>query len=414
VDLTGSVRELAVAGRDTDVDRFLRGFTSDAACLSAASFARCAAWDALNEQSAFTSLTRVRTQLDLRATEQLSAVLVYDHEISAGTLDTLGRSIGSGLESDTLLRADQTLVSGQHVRWRHLLYRGYLAFESRRLELTAGRQRIPWGVGRLWNPIDRFNPIGPLALEGDQSPGVDAAAARWNVDGFTFAEVVFAPLRDLDDGSYAARWHGTARNVDYSLVAGLFRDALTFGFDLDRNLGDAAVRLEVVWADPDRRVQPVGQAQPRELDPFWQVVASIDYLFDVGSGLYVLAEHLYNGNALGFGDGKAGPLLGFFEQTPAGGVRPTDLDRFGGSGVISFSENQTGLQAGYDLMPELRGELLGIYDWNGRSGAVVPSLRYSPLGWLELTLGGQIFAGPDRSQFGSLEPLGFLLAEVFF
>jgi hypothetical protein len=39
---------------------------------------------------------------------------------------------------------------------------------------------------------------------------------------------------------------------------------------------------------------------------------------------------------------------------------------------------------------------------------------YSPLGWLELTLGVQVFAGPRHSEYGSLDPLGFLLAEAFF
>ncbi len=41
-------------------------------------------------------------------------------------------------------------------------------------------------------------------------------------------------------------------------------------------------------------------------------------------------------------------------------------------------------------------------------------LRYSPLDSLELSLGVQLFAGPKLSQYGSSEPLVFLLADWFF
>ncbi len=425
LELTGSARELLVGTHGTDLSSFQRLAAADAAnCLPAATFPSCAAWDALDQASAVTSLTRLRVRLDVRATDRISGAIAYDQEVLAGNLDTLGLALGEGLRSDTLLRADQRIVDEAHVQWRHLLYRAYLLYESRRLELVLGRQRIPWGVGRLWNPIDRFNPIAPLSLEADQSPGVDAAVARWLFDGFTFAEAVFAPLRDPSDGSYAARLHGVLFDVDYSLVGGVFEEALTFGFDLAGNLGDAAARVEAVWSDPSRKVRPVGQPVARELSDFWQVVVSVDHLFDVGTGLYVLLEHLYNGNALGFGSGRAGPFLAFFEETdippdpsipPALGpfVAPASPDILGGSRVASFAENQTGLQVGYDLAPEVRGELLVIYDWNGASAAFFPVLRYSPLDWLELTLGAQLFTGPHLSQFGDAEPLGFLLAEIF-
>ncbi len=46
--------------------------------------------------------------------------------------------------------------------------------------------------------------------------------------------------------------------------------------------------------------------------------------------------------------------------------------------------------------------------------SVFPTLRHSPTGWLELTLGLQLFEGPRRSEFGQGETLGFAQAEVFF
>ena len=74
-------------------------------------------------------------------------------------------------------------------------------------------------------------------------------------------------------------------------------------------VGDAAIYLEAVWADPKVDVFRIGDPSPGPPDDFWQVVAGVHQMFDVGTGLYVLVEHLYNGNALGFGEGKAGTYL---------------------------------------------------------------------------------------------------------
>jgi hypothetical protein len=315
------------------------------------------------------------------------------------------------------------------VHWRHLLYRGFLHYEGRRVDVIVGRQRVAWGVGRLWNPIDRFNAIPPLALEPDQSAGIDAALLRWSFNGFDFLEAVYAPGTSRDEMRAALRLHGVLWNADLSLMGGIFERAPTAGFDLARNLGDAAIRVEAVYTDPERDVWRIGDPAPTEPSPFWQVVLSLDTNLDLGSGLYVLVEHLYNGNALGFGRGRAGPLLGLFEATatpPAElppGVAPllsppfvtsASTALFGGSRVVSFARHQTGLWLGYDLTPELRLDALAICDWNGPSAVFFPALRYTPTGWIELTLGLQSGVGPRRSEYGQQGEVVYLLGEYFF
>jgi hypothetical protein len=87
---------------------------------------------------------------------------------------------------------------------------------------------------------------------------------------------------------------------------------------------------------------------------------------------------------------------------------------FGSSRVITFVSHQLGLQAGYDLTPELRGDFVTLIDMNRGSAAFFPNLSYSPLDFLEITLGVQLFAGPERSQYGGSEPLVYLLTDWFF
>jgi hypothetical protein len=425
LEFSGSLRELLVGSHGTSASDFEKAALGDpVGCTLVATFPDCAAWDTVGETPIVTSLTRLRLRFDARATKHLSAVVVYDNEMRAGSLDTFEARLGDSLATGRFDELGQDIVSRQDFEWRHGLYRAYLLLETKRFELTFGRQRIPWGVGRLWNPIDRFNAIPPLALEADQSAGVDAVKARWLFSGFTYLEGVYAVGERSDDRSYALRLHGVLRDVDYSLMGGVFEEAPTAGFDLSTNLGDAAGRVEVVWTDPTRTVRPFDSPVADDLPAYWQIVASVDYNFDVGSGIYALVEYLYNGNALGFGRGKADGALGFFQErdepfpTPTSELRRVVAegtpDLFGSSRVISTSDHLTGFQLSYDLTPELRASFLTLVDWRGTSASFFPSLVYNPFGWLELTLGVQAFTGPHLSEFGSAEPLGFLLAEAFF
>jgi hypothetical protein len=418
LELTGSLRELLRLGESTDAGDYRRRLAADPNCALQSSFPNCSAWNVVGNERVLDSLTRIRTRLDLRASESWSAVVVYDHELLAGKLDTLESKIGEELSTRQWNDLGSRLVSNRNFEWRHALYRANVVYEGEQLEVTLGRQRVPWGVGRLWNPIDRFNAIGPLAIEADQSAGVDAAKLRWLFSGFTYVEAIYALGEHEDDRAYALRLHGVVKDVDYSLMGGVFEEAPTLGLDLASNLGDAAGRIEAVWTRPTREVRPFGTLNTRPLPAYWQIVVSVDRDFDLGSGLYVLVEYLYNGNALGFGRGKAGRALGSFQErnVPAVGRVPAQgsSDLLGHSRVVSAGEHLAGVQFGYDLLADLRGNFVVLVDWQGESAGFFPSLVYSPLGWLELTLGVQVFAGPRHSEYGNLDPLGFLMAEAFF
>ncbi len=423
------MRELVTLTRDTRGSAFARRTASAGPrCALATLFPDCPAFDAVGELDVFESFTRARLQLDGRWSPRWSGRIVYDHEFRLGVLDRLGDTLAA--PPDTFLGAEAEIHAfglgrhRDHRRWRHALYRGYLRYEGDHIELTVGRQRIPWGVGRLWNPIDRFNAIPPLAVEGDQSPGIDAVETRWLFSGFSYLQGVYAPATRSRDARYAIRWQGVLRDVDVSVMAGVFEQARTLGGDLSGNLGEGAWRLEAVWTDPERRVWPVGDPKPSELGRFWQIVLSFDLNIDLGTGIYFLIEHLYDGNALGFGEGRAGTLLPLFassDQAPAGGkgstgpyVEPVGPERFGGSGVISLARQTTGLQLGYDLTASLRGDLLLLHDWNGASDALFATLSFTGWNTAELRAGVQVFRGPRLSAFGDQEPLFFVLAEWFF
>jgi hypothetical protein len=406
---SGSIRELFQATRGTDASDFENALVENGCLVDPDVFADCPAFDLIGEQSVWESKTRFYAQLDAGIGDGITGQLIYEFEWRVGVLDTLFAAPGA--VEDTFLGLEHQVggATGSHAQVQRV-YRGWLRYERGPLLLTVGRQRIPWGVGRLWNPIDRFNAIGPLQIESDQSLGIDSVDARWSFSGFDQLQLVYAPGTSRADARYAARYQAVIRDTDVGLMVGRFEEAFATGFDLAGNLGDSAWRVEAVWTDPSRPVLQLGLEEGRELDPFWQIVASIDHNFDVGTGIYALVEHLWNQNALGLPKGKGGGLLPFFR---APGL-PASSDVFGASGVISLVSHQTGFLTGYDLTSALRGQLLVIWDWRGESAAIVPSLTFTGWNAVELTLGAQLFTGGDRSQYGQQEPVGYVLVEWFF
>ncbi|HEU4430621.1 MAG TPA: hypothetical protein VFT98_17810 [Myxococcota bacterium] len=422
LDLSGSVREVLTTTNGTDADDFFAAFALDPACADAAQLASCSAFELVGDKDVWQSLTRARVTLDARASQRWSASLAYDHEWRAGTLDTLDGRLGG--DADTLLELDDEIElfglepHGDHFRWRHRLYRGFVKYEGAKLHVTAGRQRLAWGTGRLWNPIDRLSAVGPLAIEDDEFAGIDAIDVRWMWTGFDYVQAVAAPGDDARESRYALRLHGVVRNVDASLMAGVFEKAPAVGADFSGNLGGGAWRVEAIWTDPERKVWRLGDAAPRELPRFWQAVFSVDATLAIGPGVYVLAEHLYDGNALGFGRGRAGTLLPLFSAVGGGPLgdqpAPFGSERFAGSRVVSLARHTTGLQAGADVTAALRADLLILYDWSGESAAFAPAVSYAGWNSLELRVGAQLFAGPRRSQFGAQQAIAYGVLEWFF
>jgi hypothetical protein len=402
-------------------------------CFLAEFFEECPAFGEVGGTGVWQSLTRLRLRFDLQIFRSLSASVEYDNELLMGKLDTLELRGFDTTEDPFLPLQDELwnfdLGGDSRGVWGHGLYRAWLNWETEHFQVILGRQRIPWGVGRLWNPIDRFNPIPPLAIEQNESQGVDSVVATWFASDAAALDWVYAPGEGGDHPDYALRLHGLVADTDYSLMAGVFDDANTVGATMERNLGEMAIHVEAVYADPDAHYWPVGSSRPRDLPSYWQVVVSLDTNIDVGKGIYALVEYLYNGNALGLGGGRAGSLLSLYESTmtppvalprellaifPGPYVQPVSSDRFGGSRVVTFARHQTGVMLGYDLTPTLRGDLLVIYDWDGHSSAIAPQFSYTPHDDLEVGLGLQLFTGNRDSQYGQAENLVFLTVDYFF
>ena len=401
LELSAQLRSLYRLSRELDVDHFVEGSTT--------------------RRDSWGLLSRARVELEGNWRDRIYGELIYDVESRTGTtLDTLGFAIGEEIGARTWLDADRVFSRHEDGHWRHVLYRAWLRWESDRVELTVGRQRIPLGRGRLWNPTDLFNPIFPLAIEGEQRIGQDGIRARWKLSERLWAEAMWTREEDPreligalspamedvpGDTNTAVRLELARVEMDAAIMVGRFGRDYVFGADVARNVGDAAFRGEATFTDLD------------EGGRIWQVVASLDYTFSIGSGLYGLVEHLYNENVIGSLDASAfappGPI-------PPGALEPLVreiarlqapfLDR-----ITSFARNQTGFGLSYTFNPLVSTNVFGLYDWNGPSAAIFPVATFTLRDDLVLTMGGQLFIGPrGRSEYGGAANLVFLQLDAYF
>ena len=343
------------------------------------------------------SRTRLRLDLQARYREHWSGEIAYDHELFAGSgQKSLAFVLGEEAAPRPWLQMDHTISDEGSATWRYLLYRGWVRYAGDDLELSVGRQRIALGRGRLWNPTDLFNPIPPLAIEGDERIGVDSVVARARVQGELWGSLIVAPRSNDDEYRSALRLEVSQRSLDAALMAGRVQSDTVVGGDFASNLGDAALRGEAVWFLHEHGGHDT------------QLVASLDYTFGIGNGLYALVEHFYN-------------TVNVSRRTFYAGIRAalaagrTEIPAPPAAQLITDSTNQTGFELGYDLTPLLRLDVLWIHDWEGPSEALAPTLTWSATSALDLAAGVQLFGGRHGTgNYGGVDPVFFLRGDLFF
>lgn len=132
---------------------------------------------------------------------RLRADLTLEHETH---LDWIG----------TLIVDNETLYTAEPDSLQNIssLYRGYLQYRGRSHFWSVGKQRIPLGVGRIWNPIDVFNPIDSEAVETDEREGTSSIRYEYAVSELSNIDATIA------EGKGAVRAKGYLNYADVALV----------------------------------------------------------------------------------------------------------------------------------------------------------------------------------------------------
>jgi hypothetical protein len=296
------------------------------------------------------------------------------------------------------------------------------------LGLRAGKQRIAWGSGFVWNPTNRLEPAKNPVNAGLEQEGV--WAARMDVVPASWLGFVLVATRgdtnvgDLPFGATpqkrnagALRVRFLVKDTDLALVTsgGAEKPSLV-GFDLARDLGPVSVHAEgSVYRGSE--IPPLRPGQT-----FFRIAAGA--LRATGETSLAL-EYFFNGE--GYDDGQRDAYLRALDESYAASTDPhlspaereQALQSYLAGAAVPYSGG-LGLRRHYLQASWSRSHLHGDLSLNARAlvglsdGAVAftPGLGYAPRGNVTLSLDGVLLLGPDSSEYRLAPVHGAIQAHV--
>jgi hypothetical protein len=327
-------------------------------------------------------LNRLRLEVKGPLAPWLAVDLQVDNELLLGDyLGTQQFQVQKALPPQTYWNAHANWLDAPRAYGEVLLYRGSLTASFEDTDFHVGRQRIAWGTGRFWSPMDLLNPFSPVALERAERVGVDALLIEHKVNALSRLAFVYAPQRDTVDSDVAVMWHDNRHGIDYSVMGGRFAGDRVIGADLASQVGEAGIRAEVTQTWPDAGAS------------FARVLLGLDYAF--ANTLTLSVEAFYDGS------GTLEPAQYNFAALFSGRVQ-------------NLAQHYLGASAYYEITPLWKTRHDVVLNLDDHSRYYSPSLSYSISSNLDATLGAQFFGGAEGTEFGAFRRVLYAQVQWFF
>ncbi len=263
-----------------------------------------------------------------------------------------------------------------------LIDRAYIKYVNKKFELTAGRQRINWGITNAWNSNDVFNTYSYFDFDYPERPGSDAIRAQYYLD---YASSVEAAVKSDSAGNITAG--GLVRfnkwEYDFQFIGGYYNSTDIFaGIGWTGYIKNVGFKGEATYFHPAQQI----------LDTSGLIIASIgtDYVFSnsLFLNLEILLSNVENPS-----------FSQLFNQLNAGqGVKN-----------LAYSNFSVLVSASYPITPLLNGTLSSMYMAGINGFFIGPSLTYSLGDNLDMTALLQTFGfeleQPGKTTFENLNTI---------
>jgi len=238
--------------------------------------------------------------------------------------------------------------------------------------LIIGKQRLYWGVGRVFRPLDIFNPVNYFEPTYER-PGSNAILGYMALGDLTGIRGIVQPRHELDESLYGLRLetHLLKNDLSISTFHQPAEDMTLIGGEI---AGELAVGY---WCE-------YGYTQEDTID-YSQVSLGIDYTFPFM--VYTMAEYFFDGS--GFDD-------------------PSDYDY---SLIVQGERATLGQHYLYTLVSTVpnpfdlfRPSLSALVNIEDRGFILIPQINIVPYENTDITIGFNLFFGHEDSEFVNLIP----------
>ncbi|TPW19102.1 MAG: hypothetical protein FD126_3023, partial [Elusimicrobia bacterium] len=370
------------------------GVTADGSLKTLYSYTR----SPISKRLHWGDMTRARLSLKAETPEPdrgwaLRAEADYDHEIRVGTRlnSPEHRQFGAG-EPERYFTMDQHVSSGTDGEWRHLLYRGWVEAEAAGWKARFGRQRVAWGTGKIWNPVDVLNPYQPTTLEREERLGLEALSLRRGIGEVGQAEAVWAFEESWAKSDLLGRVRGNPGGADLALLGGKLAGSTgswLAGGELAWDLRGGTLHSEVSYTDLELRT------------PFWRGLVGYEYGFTADPPLSVLEDFWFNVEWFHNGRGRDNPAR-------------YDVGLLRGGREVALGRDYGGVAMKKELHPLLYIELSWLRNLRDASHFLSPSVNWNAVGDLHVFAGWQRFGGRPVTEFGRQPDAFYSGAQLFF
>ncbi|MCF8266628.1 MAG: hypothetical protein K9I69_01010 [Ignavibacteriales bacterium] len=262
----------------------------------------------------------------------------------------------------------------------HSIDRLYLTYLGSLFKVTAGRQRIAWGSGRIWNPTDLFNPISPVNFTQIAKPGADAIKINCALGNFSDIELVY---NYGETHNAAIRVRINYIGYDFILISGSFDNTPIGGFDITGDLLGAGIRLEGIYRFDKKR----------EDSGYPSFILGADY--QLTPDVYGLLEYFHNGG------GDTDPADYDYASISSGRLTQPGKDYLAASLV-------------YMLNPLLSSTITLLHNSWDKSSLIMPVIEYEWTQSFTISAGFLITNGTNESEFGSYDDLAYMNGIFWF
>ena len=250
-----------------------------------------------------------------------------------------------------------------------------LNYTSEKISVTAGRQRINWGINTVWNPNDLFNAYNFLDFDYEERPGSDAVRIQYFPQRISSVEIAFKPSKEEDQTVAAALLKVNKWKYDFQFLGGVYYKDIVVGAGWAGNIWDAGWKGEVSFFQSKSQFT-------RARNDF---TGSVTLDYSLKKAWYVSASVLYVQHPA---TALTGPANLSMENLSPKALMPFHWSVYAGA-MKSFT-------------PIVTGNLAVIYSPQDNSTIIFPTLTYSAAENFDLDLTAQSFFSDQSGEYKTM------------
>ncbi|MBI5371351.1 MAG: hypothetical protein HZA79_04905 [Sphingobacteriales bacterium] len=127
-----------------------------------------------------------------------------------------------------------------------------LKYSTGHWDITAGRQRINWGINNAWNPNDIFNAWNFLDFDYAERPGSDALRIQYSLPGNATWELAWKPGQRQAEHIAAFLYKFNKKKYDFQFLGGLWQQDLVIGGGWAGSIKNAGFKGELSYFHPQQ------------------------------------------------------------------------------------------------------------------------------------------------------------------